>query len=377
MTGVSQGQDSVRYSNYDGYLPKIVVWNITSSCNLRCQHCYFDATDRQINDELSNREAKDFIEDLAKLKVSTLLFSGGEPLLRKDIFELGRVACDRAINAVLSTNGTLISKRVAEEIKKAGFSYVGISIDGTKKTHDTFRQSKGAFQSALSALRSCKKIGLKVGLRFTLTKDNFKDLSAIFDLVEEERIPRLCLYHLVYAGRGVNLKDRDLSHKEKKKFLEYIWQRTLWFYKKGLEIEILTVNNHADGAWIYLKLKKTNPQAAQRAWELLKIQGGNSSGLRIGAVDNYGNIHPDQFLRIHPLGNIRQVRFSQVWQDENNAFLSALRKRKNLLKGRCSNCNFLTICNGNFRARAEAVFGDPWQEDPACYLTDKEISGDG
>lgn len=355
---------------------QVVVWNITSRCNLRCQHCYFEATGKIDPNELKSKEARDFIEDLAEFKVPVLLFSGGEPLLRKDIFELAKFAKDRGIKPVLSTNGSLITEEVAKKIKQAGFSYVGISLDGMEQTNDCFRRKKGAFTQTLVGIRNCQKVGLKVGLRFTLTKHNFKDLAYMFDLVEQESIPRFCIYHLVYIGRAGNNRVMDLSHKEKRQALEIIWQRSLKFCQRGLNIEVLTVDNHADGVWLYLKLKSLNPQKAKRALGLLKAQGGNSSGEKIGAVDNCGNIYPDQFWRTHLLGNIRKSKFSKVWQENGSSFLQDLRHRSLLLKGRCQRCIFLLICNGNFRARAEAVFKDPWAPDPACYLTEKEISED-
>lgn len=375
LTGELQLRDSLRYSASPTFIPKIVVWNTTSRCNLSCRHCYFEATSTEDPHELTKLEAQDFIEDLAGSKVPVLLFSGGEPLLRKDIFELGRFANDKGIRSVLSTNGTLITEAIAERIKDAGFSYIGISLDGMQEVNDWFRQKKGAFSKALRGIRNCKNVGLKVGLRFTITRDNFKELEYIFKIVETESIPRLCLYHLVYTGRGRNLKERDINHQEKRKILDLIWQRTLDFHQEGLETEILTVDNHADAVWIYLRLKKMDPGRAEKALRLLKIQGGNSSGLRIGAVDNHGEIYADQFWRSHSLGNIRRVKFSEVWKDGKNGFLNDLRNRKDLLKGRCKKCKYLAICNGNFRARAEAVFGDSWSEDPACYLNDEEIAG--
>ncbi len=361
----------LRYSSLKS--PQVVAWNVTSHCNLSCRHCYFEATPRKELNELSTEEAKDFIRDLAILKVPALLFSGGEPLLRRDIFKLGRFARDSGIRPVLSTNGTLITDKTAKRIKEAGFSYVGVSLDGMERINDEFRKKQGAFSLAMCGIRNCKKANLKVGLRFTLTKYNFKDLSDIFELIEKESIPRLCIYHLVYTGRAGNLRNKDLTHKEKRQILELIWQKTLNSHKKGLNIEILTVDNHSDGVWIYLRLRKRNPSQAKRALELLKIQGGNNSGIRIGAVDNYGNVYADQFLRTHPLGNIRNRRFSDIWQDDNNSFLQALRDRKPLLKGKCRRCNYFVLCNGNFRARAEVVSGDIWQEDPGCYLTEEEI----
>lgn len=353
--------------------PQVVVWNITSDCNLSCRHCYDASRQTPNTPELNQKQAKDFIQDLSQIKVPALLFSGGEPLLRKDIFALAKFAKNKGIKVALSTNGTLITPEVARKIKKAGFFYVGISLDGREKTNDWFRKKPGAFRKTLSGIRNCQKVGLKVGLRFTLTKYNFKDLPHIFALIEKENIRRLCLYHLVYTGRGSELKDKDLNFAEKRRVLEFIWQKTLDFKQKGLKCEILTVDNHADGVWIYLKLKKTKTTQAKRAWDFLKYQGGNSAGIKMVGVDSRGEVFPDQFWRTHSLGNLREKKFSQIWQDKNNKFLLALRNRIPLFKGRCSRCNYVSLCNGNFRVRAETVFADRWAEDPACYLTDKEI----
>jgi radical SAM protein with 4Fe4S-binding SPASM domain len=323
---------------------------------------------------LTEREAIALIEDLAELGVPVLLFSGGEPLLRKDLFRLARHAVGLGIQAVLSSNGTHITQEVAQEIKRAGFSYVGVSLDGKEDTHDWFRQRKGAFLQGIAAIRNCRDAGLKVGLRFTLTKYNFPDLPDIFKLTEEEAIPRICLYHLVYAGRGADLKKDDLNFKQTRQVLEFIWEKTFEFYRRGINAEILTVDNHADGVWIYLRLKKYDPRRARLALELLEAQGGNGSGIKMGAIDDCGNIYADQFWRTRILGNIRQRKFSRLWQDGANSLLADLRNRHPLLKGRCQRCSYISICNGNFRARAESAFGDPWAEDPACYLTEQEIN---
>lgn len=363
----------IRYSK--GNASPVIVWNVTSVCNLNCQHCYFNAGQISNTQELTNKEAKDFIKDLAKLKVPVLLFSGGEPLLRKDIFDLAKFANERGVKSALSTNGTLITKNIVKLIKQAGISYVGISLDGLKKTNDWFRKNNGAFEQTLNGIRNCRDIGLKVGLRFTLTKLNFLELSEVFDLIEKEKIHRLCIYHLVYSGRAKTLKNQDLSHEEKREVLEVIWKKTLSFIEKGLNIEVLTVDNHADGIWIFLKLKKTNPLQANLVLKLLKSQGGNGSGRKIACVDNCGRVFPDQFWQNRCLGNVRQNTFSQIWQDGNNDFLRILRNRASFLTGRCQRCYYLSLCNGNFRARAEAVFGSPWADDPACYLTEEEIRG--
>lgn len=375
ITGSLQKNDSLRFSPCK-QAPKIVIWNVTRQCNLFCRHCYLDAADALSTKQLSLAEGKAFIEDLAKFGVSVLLFSGGEPLLRKDIFALANFAKEQGLSTALSTNGTLITEEAAVNIKEAGFSYVGISLDGNEKTNDCFRQKQGAFSEALGGIRNCRKIGLKVGLRFTLTKFNFKDLGDIFEIAKKEKISRVCFYHLVYTGRGSNLREEDLNGDEKRWVLEFLWQKAVDFHRQGLDSEILTVDNHADGAWIYLKLRKESPGRAAVAFELLKIQGGNASGINIACVDEQGNVYADQFLRSHVLGNILKEKFSATWSDSKNTILSGLRQRRLFLKGRCLKCNFLSICNGNLRSRAEVVSGDLWQDDPSCYLTDDEIYGD-
>ena len=357
-----------------GYMsPAVVVWNVTARCNLSCRHCYFNASGLRDAERLKRKEAEDFIGDLACTGVPAVIFSGGEPLLEEEIFETAAFAHDRGLRTSLSTNGTLITKKVAREIKNSGFSYVGLSLDGVGKTNDSFRQSEGAFGRAVEGMRNCMDAGLRTGLRITLTKYNFMDLSRVFDLAEEESVSRVCVYHLVYTGRGSDIRGMDLTHDETRSALELIWQRVAGFAQSGRGIEVLTVDNHADGAWLYLKMKREYPERAGTVLELLKGHGGNASGERIAAVDNQGNVYPDQFWRQHPLGNVRERRFREIWQDESNMFLKALRNRRAYLKGRCRRCGFLGICNGNFRARAESVSGDMWQEDPGCFLTDEEI----
>ncbi len=352
----------------------VVVWNCTRACNLQCRHCYADAGVKKHDNELSTQEAEQFIDDLAHIKSPVLLFSGGEPLLRKDVFHLARYAAAAGIRPVISTNGTLISRDVAKRIKKSGIGYVGVSLDGMEGRNDAFRGCRGAFNQTLEGIRNCREAGQKVGLRFTICQYTREDLEAVFDLVRRENIPRLCLYHLVAAGRGGSGKSDDLTMEEKRKTMDLIIEKTLEFHAGGLTTEILTVDNHADGIYVYQKLKKKDPERAQRALQLLKNNGGNRSGIAIGCVDWKGDVHPDQFTRSITLGNVRERHFSEIWTDTvANPVLTKLRDRKNHLKGRCRCCLWLGLCNGNLRARAMAETGDLWASDSGCYLTDEEI----
>jgi len=280
----------------------------------------------------------------------------------------------RGMRAVISTNGTLISKDKASELKDLGLSYVGISLDGLAEVNDRFRGVPGAYNMALEGIRNCREVGLKVGLRFTMNKRNTDEIGGIFDLLETEDIPRACFYHLVYTGRGSALMDEDLSHEETRQALDLIMDRTKDLHQRGLPKEVLTVDNHADGPYLYLRLLKEDPDRAKEVLELLHMNEGNSSGVGIGCVSWDGKVHADQFWRQHVFGNVRERPFSEIWIDPKIELLNRLKRKKEYVTGRCHTCRWLDVCAGNFRPRAEAATGDRWASDPACYLTDEEIS---
>ncbi|MCQ2104851.1 MAG: putative heme d1 biosynthesis radical SAM protein NirJ1 [Fibrobacter sp.] len=352
----------------------VVVWNCTKTCNLKCVHCYARSEAIKYQNELTHEEGLALIDQLAEFKVPVILFSGGEPLLRPDFFELANYAASKGIRPTISTNGTCITPEVAEKLKAMGVGYVGISLDGNEQTHDKFRGKEGAYKLAIRGIRNCVATGQKVGLRFTITKDNYRDLNSIFDLIESENIDRACFYHLVYSGRGSGIVDHDLSHEESRQVMDLIIDRVLDFKKRGLNKEILTVDNHADAVYLYQRMKREDPERAKKILELIQSNGGNRSGMAFGNIDSIGNVHPDQFTQYITLGNVRERKFGDIWTDVSNPIMAGLKDRKPLLKGRCPKCAFLNLCNGNFRTRAEAVTGDFWEMDPACYLTDDEIN---
>lgn len=370
--------DTLRYETPFAQRKPIVVWNSTRKCNLKCVHCYSQSCNEDYEGELTNEEARAMIRDLAAFKAPVLLFSGGEPLMRSDMFELGEYARELGMRPVISTNGTMITKSVAERIKATGFGYVGISLDGVGETNDTFRGMKGAFDAAIRGYENCLSVGQKVGLRLTLTKGNVKDIPAIFDLIEAVGIPRACFYHLVYTGRGAGIVKDDLSAEETRAAFDLILDRSMDMHRRGLEKDVLMVDNHCDGVYLYLRLLREDPERAKEVYKLLEMNGGNASGVAIGCVDNLGNVHADQFWQSHTFGNVRERPFSEIWTDRSDPIMAGLKNRKPLLKGRCAqtNCKWIDVCNGNFRARAVAVYDDPWMQDPACYLTDAEIKRD-
>ena len=385
--GTVEPSDPIRYGRQSKDLPAhllqfssdkkpVVVWNTTRACNLNCIHCYAKAVHQSRDKELTTEEGFNLIDDLATFGVPVILFSGGEPLLRSDLIELTNYSVSKGMRAVISTNGTLITEEKAMLLKNAGVSYVGISLDGLEHVNDHFRGVAGAFKKALNGIKNCQKVELKVGLRFTINKLNIDQVPGIFNLAEKMNIERICFYHLVYSGRGSNLVDQDLSHSETRKIVNIIMDRTKDMYNRGLKKEVLTVDNHADGPYLYLRMLKENNPRAGEVLELLKMNGGNSSGEGIGCISWDGVVYADQFWREHSFGNVLVRPFSHIWSNLTNPLMAQMKDKRRYVQGRCASCKWLDICSGNFRARAEAVSGNIWGDDPACYLTDKEIGLD-
>ena len=347
----------------------VTVWNATSRCNLKCVHCYADAGAKR-QGELTTQEAVEFIDDLAGMRVPVLLLSGGEPMMREDIIELIAHARSKGLHVSLSTNGTLIDGETAEKLAEAGVDYVGVSLDGMENTNDRFRGLRGAFQKAMEGLENAASAGILTGIRFTVTKFNLNDVPDVIDLLVEREVPRFCLYHLVPSGRADF--QIDISMKERRELMEYLFRRSLELRDDGEKTEILTVDNPADGIFFYLKLRELDESLADYALEFLKYRGGDSSGFRIADVDMFGNVHPNQFWFDHTCGNIRERKFSQIWLNPEDELLKKLREKERYIKGRrCGKCVYKSICGG-FRLRALRA-GDLWGDDPSCYLFDEEI----
>ncbi|RLI70243.1 heme biosynthesis protein [Archaeoglobales archaeon] len=347
-------------------LVPIVVWNITLKCNLKCLHCY--ASTAMIMSELKTEDCLDIIDQLAEIKVPVILFSGGEPLLRQDIYEIVEYATSKKINCVLSTNGTLITPDVAEKIKEAGFVYVGISIDGLEVIHDRFRGLNGSFKKAFEGLINVKDVGILSGIRFTVTRHNIKDVEPVVNLLAENDIPRFCLYHLVPSGRA-RFED-DITNIERRELIDFLFDKSIEFVDHGYNTEILTVDNPADGVYIYLKLKEMDEDLANSALEFLRYRGGDSSGIRLANIDAFGNLHPNQFWWDYTIGNLREKKFKDLWFGDDELLIK-LRNKTKYLRGKCGICRFKDVCGG-FRLRALRA-GDLWGEDPDCYLEMDEV----
>ncbi|MBF0372399.1 MAG: heme d1 biosynthesis radical SAM protein NirJ [Alphaproteobacteria bacterium] len=351
----------------------VVIWNLIRRCNLRCRHCYSLSSDHDFSGELSTAEAFAVLDDLAAYKVPALILSGGEPLLRPDLFEIAAEARRYDFYLGLSTNGTLVDEAAADRIAAAGFDYVGISLDGLSEAHDRFRRLDGAFEGALNGIRHCRARGIKVGLRFTLTRANASDLPEVLDLADSEGIEKIYLSHLNYAGRGGRNHEEDAWHALTRRAMDLVLHRAEADALAGRQRDWVTGNNDADAVYLLHWAAARHPGRVEALRKRLVAWGGNASGVAIANIDNRGVVHPDTMWWEHGLGNVRERPFSRIWSEADDSLMSGLRQRPRPVGGRCAGCAHLDICNGNTRTRAFRLTGDPWAEDPGCYLTDHEI----
>ncbi len=351
----------------------VVIWNLIRRCNLTCLHCYSISADRNFPGELSTEEVYAVMDDLRRFGVPALILSGGEPLLRSDIFAIARRAKALGFYVGLSSNGTLIDTNNIDAIRAVGFDYVGVSLDGMRETHDRFRRKKGAFDASLAAVRLCRDAGIKVGLRFTLTQDNAADLPSLLDLMQGEAIDKFYLSHLNYAGRGNVNRRHDAAHRLSRWAMDRLFGACWQALTARVPKEFVTGNNDADGAYLLRWTRERFPERADHLRAKLAQWGGNASGVHIANIDNLGNVHPDTFWWNHSLGNVRERRFSDIWRDRSDPLMAGLNASPRKVKGRCAACQYFDLCGGNTRVRAYQLTGDPWQEDPACYLDDAEI----
>jgi heme d1 biosynthesis radical SAM protein NirJ len=351
----------------------VVIWNLIRRCNLTCKHCYSISGDVEFPGELSTAEVYRVMDDLKSFGVPVLILSGGEPLMRRDIFEVSARAKAKGFYVGLSTNGTLIDAMLADRVRDSGYDYVGISLDGIGATHDRFRRKAGAYQAALGALRLLRDRGVKVGVRFTMTDDNIHELPGLLDLVERESFSKLYLSHLVYAGRGNKNRNDDASWDATRAAMDLVIDRSWQWARAGKDIDMVTGNNDADAVYLLQWVQRHAPDRVAHLRAKLVQWGGNSSGVNVANIDNLGNVHPDTMWWHYTLGNVKVRPFSAIWSDLSDPIMAGLKRKPRRISGRCGACAHFDLCGGNTRVRAMRITGDPWAEDPGCYLTDAEI----
>ncbi len=351
----------------------VVIWNLIRRCNLTCKHCYSISSDIDFPNELTIEEVFSVMDDLKDFGVPVLILSGGEPLLRSDIFDISRHAKQQGLYTALSSNGTLIGEHNIDEIASISFDYLGISVDGMQQTHDRFRGKPGAFDLAINGLRLCRERGINVGLRFTLTQDNAHELPDLLDLMQRERVDKFYLSHLNYAGRGDKNRKDDALKKMTRDAVNLIFKHAWQAAVDQSGQEFVTGNNDSDGVYFLHWVREHFPQHESSMLKKLQAWGGNASGVNVANIDNLGNVHPDTMWWNYNLGNVKLRPFSAIWSDTTDPLMAGLKQSPRPLKGRCRVCPYQSICNGNTRTRAFQVSDDPWWQDPGCYLSDHEL----
>jgi heme d1 biosynthesis radical SAM protein NirJ len=351
----------------------VVIWNLIRRCNLACQHCYSISADVDFAGELTTHEIYTTMDDLKAFGVPVLILSGGEPLLHRDIFAIAARARSIGFYVGLSTNGTLIDDATARRIAAVGFDYVGISLDGIEATHDRFRRKAGAFAASLEGVRRCRDVGVKVGLRFTLTRDNAHDLPALLELMEAERVDKFYLSHLNYGGRGNINRKTDAMFRTTREAMDLVFDTAWRHVEAGRPREFVTGNNDADAAYLLQWVRRRFPEGEAHLRAKLAQWGGNASGVNIANIDNLGNVHPDTFWWDYSHGNVRERPFSAIWRDTKDPLIAGMRMVPRPVRGRCRECAYFDVCGGNTRVRAWQLTGDAWAEDPGCYLDDDEL----
>ncbi len=371
--GKSGRSDELRYPPHRNHKP-IVVFNCTWRCNLTCRHCYSHVRDFGGESELTTEQARCLIDQIAGFGCPVLLFSGGEPLLREDLFELLEYAGGKGLRTVLSTNGTLIQDSTAECLTALGVSYVGISLDGPAEFHDDFRQVEGAFAAAVKGICSCRRAGIPAGVRFTMTADNIRQIPLLFQIAADLDVRRICFYHLIRTGRAEDLAEAVPSAALVREAMDSILSCTEQMTSAGQADEVLTVGNHADGPYLLMRLRRLSLERAADAETLLRRAAGNRVGQNIAAVDWAGRVYPDQFWRSYSLGNVLERPFDQIWENPAEPVLRYLRNKNKYCDPRCRRCRWFELCGGNFRSLDGSANVQLWRNEPPCYLTEEEIA---
>lgn len=359
-----------RFASAAGAAP-VVIWNVCMHCQMTCPHCYAAAVAEPSPTDLTTEEGLRLLEEMAACGVRIVIFSGGEPLLRADLFELLARARELGISAQLSSNGLLIDEPTAERLAAVGVAYVGVSLDGVADFNDAYRGVPGASGKALAGLAAARRAGMRTGMRLTLTRRNADQLFDVMALAEAVGVDRFYVSHLVYSGRAHRITGDDLPRWQVREILHELFARAEALLERGAGLRVVTGSNDSDGPLLLRWIEaRHGEQAARPVHALLLERGGNSAGERILDIDARGRVHPDQFWRQATLGDVRKDRFEEILRHPLRALL---RDRAGLLQGRCGACRYRALCRGSHRERALAVYKDLWAPDPACVLEDDEI----
>ncbi len=344
---------------------RLLAWEITSACNLACKHCRAEAKTEPDSDELSTQEAKDFMDDLAEIASPILIFTGGEPLMREDIFELVSYGNQKGLKCVMAVNGTLLSPEIVRKIRESGIQRVSVSLDGAdRESHDSFRGVPGAYDSLMQGIENLKQEGVPFQINTTVTQNNLESFQDIFRLAEELGAVAWHIFLLVPTGRANEIRNEIISAEKYEQVLN-------WFYdfRKNTSMQLKATCAPHYHRILRQRAKEDNITVNYENFGLDAVSKGCLGGLHFCFVSSTGQVQPCGYLELD-CGQLRSERFSSIWASSPR--LQKLRDPKEY-KGKCGSCEYHNVCGG-CRARAMTMYGDYLMEEPLCTYQPEKAS---
>ena len=356
------------------YAPFMIVWDFTKQCNLRCKHCYANATPYPSPDELTLEEKMEVLRQLDEAGVAAISFSGGEPLINKDFWHVAKKAAEIGIYVSIATNGTLITEEIAKKLKEIGVRYVEVSLDSPyPEKHDEFRGIAGAWKRSVRGIKNAKAVGLDIGIATTITKMNYNDMPEMIKLARELNADRFIAFNFIPTGRGKEIIEMDLSPKERMELLEYFygeWMKgKMQIFSTAPMYSIVSLRHMDEKGKIsptHFAELSIPDEYMSAGFALAEFLGGCGAGRIYCSIEHNGDIYPCVFLPIK-VGNVLKDGFLKVWQE--NPLLNSLRDRNSDKYG-CNKCAYKYVCGG-CRARAYAYYGNVLAPDPSCDLNEE------
>lgn len=341
------------------FIPKWIAWETTQKCNLKCVHCRCSSDMLSSEGDFSTEEGKKLLKEISDFSKPVVVLSGGEPLLRPDIFELAEYGTSLGLRICMATNGALVNDEVCEKMKKADIKMVSLSLDGsTAEVHDDFRGCQGAFQGVVNAAAYFRKHGQKFLINSSFTKRNQSDIANTFKVAKSLGATAWYMFMIVPTGRGEEIMSELISKEDYEEILDWHYQQ------EKLEDDILMRPTCAPHYYRIVP-QKAKAEGVKFERRSLTFSTGGGKGCiaaqTICLIDCFGNVKPCSYFH-RTAGNVKTTPFREIW--ENSEIFKDLRNFK-AYKGKCGECEYINVCGG-CRARADAVYGDYMAEEPFC-----------
>lgn len=351
-------EEIMKEASTDVFIPKWIAWEVTGKCNLNCIHCRSSSTIDTYEGGFSTEESLKLIDDIVDFCKPVLVLSGGEPLLRKDLFEIAGYGTSKGLRMCIATNGMLINDKICGQMKETGIKMVSLSLDGSSAdTHDSFRNQKGAFAGAIRGMEHLKKHGIPFLVNSSFTKRNQADIPNVYKLAKELGATAWYLFMIVPTGRGEDIVNELISTEDYDQILD-------WHFKQETEEKEMLMRPTCAPHYYRIVLEKKK-QGAEYEKRSLNFSTGGSKGCLaaqlIALIDRDGEVQPCSYFP-KSAGNVKEQPFKDIWF--NSLLFKELRDFKKY-KGRCGQCEYLNVCGG-CRARADAIHGDYMEEEPFC-----------